>query len=438
MTAAAAEAFKVVVSSLYLGFFVLTPLRDRFRYSHLKTGIFFSVFVLLSMALSFLAPVLQGRYPEYKVFATALWIAYTVLIFHTAIKASCLEGLFIVLTAMNLYINIVTVIRLVSAGNVFVPEIKFLLAAGILIMYLPLLWIMMLKLYRAVIRFQSDIPIWRFAWIIPAATYAVFYLRIIRNYWYSPARAEMKDVSFCILWSLGTCIVLCLEFLFMLSVHKKADVTERVKILRARLEIQEEQYGQLLYSVRQSARLTHDWRHQLLTISGLAKERRLEELNRYLEELMPVCFNEADPQVCEHRVVNMILRHYRGKAKAEGVTVEMDTGIPQDLAVSDMDLSIVFGNLLENALDACTREDIVHRFICVKAAVKDESLVIMVTNSCCDGTETKGQSSGERHGETGLGLLSVRKVVEQYKGYMEVKQEQECFRVNIMIHTDAC
>ncbi len=58
---------------------------------------------------------------------------------------------------------------------------------------------------------------------------------------------------------------------------------------------------------------------------------------------------------CRNYTVNLILSAYIVKAKNEGIAVETHIDLPENTAVADMDLCVIFANALENAVNACKR-----------------------------------------------------------------------------------
>jgi hypothetical protein len=57
--------------------------------------------------------------------------------------------------------------------------------------------------------------------------------------------------------------------------------------------------------------------------------------------------------LCENPAVNALLQHYVSLAKAKNIMVSVNLQVPQKISISDVDLCIIFGNCLENVLEAC-------------------------------------------------------------------------------------
>lgn len=431
-------ALRVAISCIVFAIFVFVPLKSRFRYGNLKTGLLVSSLIVVTIAVTILFLTPGNFWAEYSTFGIILWIICAVLIFRISIKGSYFEIFFIVLVVLNLYANIMTISKLVVSmldWNIPVHMARAVVATGVMILYMPLLWILMFRVYKPAIEFQIDFSSWRFIWIIPALTYMIFYVKIIGDYWRKPMEAEVGDVVFSILWSLCSYVFFCVALLVLIRTYNGISAMEQTNLITSQLRMQEEQYQQLVKNIEHSAQLRHDWRHQLLTINGLAEEGKTEELNRYLRDLMPAYLKEGESPVCQNYVVNIILQHYASMAEKQGITMIIMADVPRSPAIPEMDLCIIFGNLVENAVEACMGQTGGRRSIDIKAATKGRQLVIMIKNTYEQEITVKGGIYySTKHEGAGIGLSSVKRVVEKNRGYMTVEYGNGCFGVNIILN----
>jgi len=126
---------------------------------------------------------------------------------------------------------------------------------------------------------------------------------------------------------------------------------------------------------------------------------------------------------CENSGVNAVAVYFLGLAEDEGVEIEVKLDIPEDTgSVPAMDLCVVMGNLLENALEACRRMGQGNKFIRVSSRIDGDSLGIEVIY-CFD------------PGTTGwdLRLSSVKAVCEKHRGYVEHEITGEACTVAAMV-----
>ena len=92
------------------------------------------------------------------------------------------------------------------------------------------------------------------------------------------------------------------------------------------------------------------------------------------------------------------------------------------------------GNLVENAVEACMSIEDSKRLIVVKTEMKGNQLVLMIKNtSQHEIIEKEHQFYSTKHKGMGIGLESVKRVTEKYKGQMKVDYDENHFSVFILL-----
>ncbi|MFR6424828.1 MAG: sensor histidine kinase [Oscillospiraceae bacterium] len=99
--------------------------------------------------------------------------------------------------------------------------------------------------------------------------------------------------------------------------------------------------------------MRHDIAHHLNTIHALLQAGNLQAASEYSEQLLPVQTYISRLGKCKNPVVDAFLYSRMQDAQARGVPVRADVSLPVELPVSNTDLIVAFGNLLDNALEAC-------------------------------------------------------------------------------------
>ena len=126
---------------------------------------------------------------------------------------------------------------------------------------------------------------------------------------------------------------------------------------------------------------------------------------------------------------------FQALAKARGIAVNASASVPPQLRVSDIDLCVALGNLLDNAMEACLRvEREEERFLRVYIAPKKEQLYICVTNSS-PGREKRlgGRFATRKSGFHGFGLLRIDRICEKYGGLVPRASEEGAFTSELLL-----
>ena len=205
------------------------------------------------------------------------------------------------------------------------------------------------------------------------------------------------------------------------------------RAINRQLSLQGEHYSILQTHIAETKRAEHDLRHHLSVIqsyNNAGDNKKLEEyLNDYIGS-MPV---KTDMTFCDNFAVSSLLQYYTGIAKRDNIEIDVSTVVPAETGVSDSDLCIIFGNCVENAIEACRKLD-GEKFVKIRSMHTGKLLTINISNSF-DGTLNK---DGERfisrkHEGEGIGISSVKAVVDKYGESARFEADGNVFRAVIIL-----
>lgn len=234
-------------------------------------------------------------------------------------------------------------------------------------------------------------------------------------------------------------VVFTYYLIFSIANHilQKLHLEERLNTLNVHQSLQKERYFELKKKITEISRIHHDNHHHLLFIQNLLKMEKFIELDKYLSSLI---FKEESiglHVLCDNSSVNAIISYYIQRAESSKIKVDTKINIPENINIDSLDINVILGNCLENAIEACIKlTDESQRFIALKAAIVKNYFVLSITNSfngvmniqsdCICSTKP----NSEYHG---IGLESVRNIVNQYNGTMSVQYTQNEFIISIMM-----
>lgn len=203
------------------------------------------------------------------------------------------------------------------------------------------------------------------------------------------------------------------------------------------LALQREQYSRLTDNIEATKKMRHDLRYQFTLLKSYADQEDIKGLQGYLNDLTGVLPIEIEPPLCKNYAVNAISQYYCTLAKSQGIHTEVYLNVPEDTEPAlTADLGILFGNLIENAIESCKHLTESIRFIRIKADMKENYLIIAVDNSFDGKWRQKGDlllSRKRNFKSEGVGLSSVRAIVKKYDGYFEFKMAGTVFKASAMV-----
>ncbi len=230
---------------------------------------------------------------------------------------------------------------------------------------------------------------------------------------------------------------LVLAFLYMLATGFYLFGMERIYLEQEKssqyhsqiavYKMMEEQYSQ-------SERLRHDMKNHIIALSGLFQSKEWDKMGNYLKNLEDIVL-EGSGDLTGNKAMDALLYDKRKWAERENIDWECDVQIPTVNCINELDLCILFGNLLDNALEACERiQSDASRFVNIKAKAVKKCFLLEVQNSM-NRTEKyiEGFTSKKNPQGHGIGLSNVKDVVHKYNGGINIETEDAVFTISILV-----
>lgn len=215
--------------------------------------------------------------------------------------------------------------------------------------------------------------------------------------------------------------------------HKMQIRKKEQEVLDLKVEILEARYQGML----KSRKVVHDMKNHLLALKKYDQERDWEGLHEYLDELSNEVLESDFSIWTGNKMLDMILNQKKKEAKEQGISMQIQTEVFTKLPFSDREIVSLFGNLLDNALEACEKITDEERWIHVKMIKRNSLLYISVENSVVasplneSGEMVSGKKEPALHG---YGLQNIWDIVEKYEGDFNCKEDQEHFVASISIY----
>lgn len=191
-------------------------------------------------------------------------------------------------------------------------------------------------------------------------------------------------------------------------------------------ELKESQEKTILYR--------HDMRHHLNLINAYLIDDNKFAAQKYIAAVEKTIEDVAVEKYCTNYTVNLILSAYISKAKAEQITVETQINVPVKNAISDMDLCVIFANVIDNAVNACKCvRNIENRFLNINCKIKEDKLFIQVSNSYEGTILFEGDMPVSLQEDHGFGTKSMVVVVEKYNGIYSFSADHGVFKTSVIL-----
>ena len=179
----------------------------------------------------------------------------------------------------------------------------------------------------------------------------------------------------------------------------------------------------------------HDYRNHIQVMKAHLDAGRYEDLDHYLQ-LLGEDLASVDTVIKTGNVmVDAILNSKLNLAASQNITVNAKATVPPALSVEPLDICVILGNLMDNAIEACMRiADSEKRFIRVYMGTHKGQFYISVTNAASE-FRRKGQSylSTKSQVGHGFGLMRIDRITTKYGGAVNRQSEEGVFATEILL-----
>lgn len=181
------------------------------------------------------------------------------------------------------------------------------------------------------------------------------------------------------------------------------------------------QYNEVENIYKQMRGWRHDYHNHIQTMKAYLTLGKYEEMEQYLNDLDKDLTNIDTVLRTGNIMIDAILNTKLSLAINHGINIKAKATVPKNLQVSDIDLSIIIGNLMDNAMEATIKlENPADRFIRVYIREMKQQLYISITNSRRGEVKKTGVGyiSTKLGANHGFGLKRVDSIVAKYNGFI--------------------
>lgn len=377
-------------------------LSDRF-------ALFSQYTVLIDLLITFVYAMLflQSRW-YWKVFLIGI---YTVVLLGTSVLA------------MGFFVDILKVdaVRLVSAEDPFriamIMVAKLLLAAVVAVA----------AVFKDHVMLLQKVGVWILTAPCLAISLGVLLFKIIVEFY-----KQTADIVWIIWLLLLICALCIMSFWLAYGAYQGKQQKKRSEYLRKQMNVQQQTYIQQYENIRKVRKTQHDMKHRLVVIEQLLIEKDYERAQSYTKEFLAELDAVKEFKYGDNTLSTLLLIKEE-TARERGVRMEINAEAINTTRVSEMDLTMIVGNLLDNAIEAAEKvEDHPEVYVIIKTK---SILYISVKNRVKDTdiikTGKPDYTTKENTLLHGFGIACIRELVDRNGGRLDMEASDGWFRTEI-------
>lgn len=213
------------------------------------------------------------------------------------------------------------------------------------------------------------------------------------------------------------------------SLAQNTDYQKKTLLYEQQLDLCNQQAKEREVQDAELRMLRHDIKQHLICLLGMVNANKNEEAVHYLTALLENGTSRKIHEISRsgNIVVDSLVNYKCSVAQKEHIEFNANIFIPPVLPFQNGNLTIILGNLLENALNACRHIQIGKRMIGIQMTYQKEILSIVVWNTL----EDSSKDSPSKHV---MGMLSIEQAVATYNGEVITETEGNIFKAAVILY----
>ncbi len=231
-----------------------------------------------------------------------------------------------------------------------------------------------------------------------------------------------------ILLSLSADIVFCIG---LQKIRKTDRFEQQIRTAQEQLNVQTSYYDQLRDNILAINQIRHDLSNQLQAAYHLLEQGEHTLARSQLDQLQSNIQKKVGPNFCANLVVDAVLSSKANLCQEQGILLDINANLPEELPIDSAHLCSAFSNLLDNSIQGVLSSKENEKHIELRAALQSDCLVIRCSNPALP-TAAK-RHSGDILRPHGLGLDILRQIAAQYDGTLVTEYQNHCFEAVLIL-----
>lgn len=265
----------------------------------------------------------------------------------------------------------------------------------------------------------------------------LFFVAICVSYLIFWTMNQINDSNFNIValfCTLGLYISTFLAFYLYARSQQQNQIIRYQEQAEQQMRSQIKHMDEIIFKQNELRALRHDMNGHLIALKSFFDARNYEGGSQYIKNLGEQ-FQQTAPSInTGNNALDAILSAKRSLAESKGIAFRTSITIQKDLPIAPEDCSVIFGNALDNALEACDRLP-ADAAKSIKLFLQQDATSIncKITNIAPPNDEKNFATSKADKANHGFGMKNMQEALEKYPSLYNFKQQEDQFEFSFSI-----
>ncbi len=395
-----------------------------YKYSGLKKTLGFISVLLFDTAVI----TVINHFTDYDGILSVISIADMVIYAQICLKGKLTEHIFSALFAMEIVFLIASLTSLVISNMHGESEYNLLAGfSGARLFILCFCRVAELAVFKTVLYVRERCNLTLKEWIMCIAVLFITWVEVML---FTKASMMADNIKGYMLGAAVAAVAVnFLIYYFILRTNRAMEIKTELAIVKEQIK----HYNDITAAQAQTRKLKHDLSNHIISIKSYVEEGKKDECLKYLDSLTDYADINSDIIDTGNSVIDAIFTAKRNLARERNIDFSADIQIPENLKINSSDCCVIFGNALDNAIEACDKVK-GDKYIKVSLVYRDGSLMCKIANSMSEAKNPLLKTTKADKINHGIGLKNIRETLNKYSSMLRVEQNSGEFVLSFIIY----
>lgn len=274
---------------------------------------------------------------------------------------------------------------------------------------------------------------WKHLWKIPLFSSLFGMLYCFNDDIYAYATWQFLVSRYLMMF--GACYVSYVALKVLEISRHRTQLEEALNYADKSILAQKKQFDSLAHNLEQIKKNKDDFQQHLTLVQSYIEQKDNAGLSTYIDACQNKLSFDLNELYSHNDIVNAIVCYYAAIAKNDQISFHACIDYPKKCSISDTDITVLLGNILENAIEACQRQLKGNRFIRLNIQCHGDGMLHIVTDNTCDVVEDfqNGIPLSSKRKGMGIGASSIKDITERYHGSVRFEYKEHLFFTTILM-----
>jgi len=215
-------------------------------------------------------------------------------------------------------------------------------------------------------------------------------------------------------------------------ISKQSEYENREQLYKEQIKSQTKHLDDILVMQNQIKGFRHDIKNHWVALRGYFQRNDYEGGIQYIDEISEK-MTSGETIDTGNVALDAIISTKKALAEERNITFISTVQIPEKLPIDAPDICIIFGNSLDNAIEACERIKNDKKHIKLSVIFEEDAILCKVSNTISKGKKLSMKTTKTDKENHGFGLENIKQALSKYNHVLKIDQTDDEFILSFII-----